>query len=90
MSSTVAQHETQGQVLLHAKQGLEGSLKPVNPDEMQEQEQEEGRMRPSLEFTGHQLFYVFGLDGVGAMLLSGGVNFALAYGEFNPLSSHHG
>ncbi|RFN50839.1 hypothetical protein FIE12Z_4915 [Fusarium flagelliforme] len=59
-------------------QGLaeQGSLKP---DMLQEQEQEEGRMRPSLQFTGHQLFYVFGLDGVGAMLLSGGVNFALAY-----------
>ncbi|EKJ79307.1 hypothetical protein NXS19_002743 [Fusarium pseudograminearum] len=83
MSTVMAQHETQGQVLQHAKQGLEGSMKPVNPeidaDEMQEQEQEEGRMRPSLNFTGHQLFYVFGLDGVGAMLLSGGVNFALAY-----------
>ncbi|CEI66076.1 hypothetical protein FVEN_g4513 [Fusarium venenatum] len=83
MSALMAQHETQGQVLQQAKQGLEGSMKLVNPeidaDEMQEQEQEEGRMRPSLNFTGHQLFYVFGLDGVGAMLLSGGVNFALAY-----------
>jgi len=62
-------------------QGLteQGSLKP---DMLQEHEQEEGRMRPSLQFTGHQLFYVFGLDGVGAMLLSGGVNFALAYREY--------
>ena len=67
-----AQLETQGLT-------KQGSLKP---DVLQEQEQEEGRMRPSLQFTGHQLFYVFGLDGVGAMLLSGGVNFALAYREY--------
>ncbi|KAJ9412437.1 hypothetical protein QL093DRAFT_2570528 [Fusarium oxysporum] len=39
----------------------------------------EGRLKPSLQFTGHQLFYVFGLDGIGAMALSGCVNFALAY-----------
>lgn len=75
-NSMAAQLETQGLT-------EQGSLKPDVLQE-QEQEQEEGRMRPSLQFTGHQLFYVFGLDGVGAMLLSGGVNFALAYREYHP------
>ncbi|KAH7203074.1 uncharacterized protein BKA55DRAFT_668961 [Fusarium redolens] len=41
-----------------------------------------GRLKPSLQLTGHQLFYVFGLDGIGDMALSGGVNFALAYGMY--------
>jgi hypothetical protein len=36
---------------------------------------------PTTAMTGHQLYYVFGLDGVGAMFLSGGINFAIAYGE---------
>lgn len=40
------------------------------------------RLAPSASFTGHQLFYVFALDGFGGMALSAGVNFALAYGEF--------
>ncbi len=30
--------------------------------------------------TGHQWFYIFVLDGLGAMALSGGVNFGIAYG----------
>ncbi|KAH7253868.1 uncharacterized protein BKA55DRAFT_510858 [Fusarium redolens] len=77
---TTAQLETQGPNV----QGSSGILKPDNLGE-EEQEQRgddsdsEGRLKPSLQFTGHQLFYVFGLDGIGAMALSGGVNFALAY-----------
>ncbi|KAF5010900.1 hypothetical protein FDECE_2968 [Fusarium decemcellulare] len=38
-----------------------------------------GHLEPSQQFTGHQLFYVFVLDGLGGMAVSGGVNFALAY-----------
>lgn len=38
-------------------------------------------LEPSEKFTGHQKFYIFALDGVGGMALSGGVNFAIAYGE---------
>ncbi|KAF4982772.1 hypothetical protein FZEAL_1673 [Fusarium zealandicum] len=38
-----------------------------------------GRLEPSSQFTSHQLFYVFFLDGIGGMAVSGGVNFALAY-----------
>lgn len=36
---------------------------------------------PSERWTGHQLFYVFALDGLGGMAISAGVNFAIAYGE---------
>ncbi|KAH8172398.1 hypothetical protein LIA77_06653 [Sarocladium implicatum] len=37
------------------------------------------RLKPSKKWTGHQIFYVFILDGIGGMALSAGVNFALAY-----------
>lgn len=37
------------------------------------------RLDASRSFTYHQLFYIFVLDGIGGMILSGGVNFALAY-----------
>ncbi|KAK0388872.1 hypothetical protein NLU13_5115 [Sarocladium strictum] len=37
------------------------------------------RLKPSPTWTAHQIFYVFILDGVGGMVLSAGVNFALAY-----------
>ena len=36
--------------------------------------------RPTDRLTAHQFFYLFILDGLGAMVLSGGINFALAYG----------
>lgn len=39
------------------------------------------QLDPSENWTGHQLFYIFALDGVGGMVLSAGVNFALAYGQ---------
>ncbi|GJN84262.1 hypothetical protein PLIIFM63780_007818 [Purpureocillium lilacinum] len=32
--------------------------------------------------TGHQWFYIFVLDGLGAMALSGGVNFGIAYAMY--------
>ena len=35
---------------------------------------------PSQRLTGYQKFYIFGLDGIGAFVLSGGINFAIAYG----------
>ncbi|PNY29614.1 serine protease EDA2, partial [Tolypocladium capitatum] len=38
------------------------------------------RMEPSVKMTRHQAFYIFVLDGLGGMALSGGVNFAIAYG----------
>jgi hypothetical protein len=78
-----AQLETQEAGLRHGLQGS-GALKLDNPGIDAGEEEQEGLLRPSLKFTGHQLFYVFGLDGVGAMVLSGGVNFALAYREFLP------
>lgn len=38
---------------------------------------------PSSKLTVHQFLYLFGSHGIGAMILSGGVNFAIAYGEFS-------
>ncbi|KAM0248727.1 hypothetical protein ACHAP5_003217 [Fusarium lateritium] len=73
-----AQLETQESGLQHGLQGSD-ALKLDNPGIDAGEAEQEGLLKPSLKFTGHQLFYVFGLDGVGAMVLSGGVNFALAY-----------
>ncbi|KAF7560151.1 hypothetical protein G7046_g3997 [Stylonectria norvegica] len=44
-----------------------------------DKEAKHDRLQPSTCLTGHQKFYVFGLDGVGGMAISGGVNFAIAY-----------
>ena len=41
---------------------------------------EAARPEPTNRMTAHQVFYVFGLNGLGAMALSGGINFAIAYG----------
>lgn len=38
------------------------------------------KREPSARWTAHQLFYIFGSHGIGAMIISGGVNFAIAYG----------
>lgn len=38
---------------------------------------------PSSKLTVHQFLYLAGSHGIGAMILSGGINFAVAYGEFN-------
>lgn len=35
---------------------------------------------PTDKLTAHQFFYIFIIDGIGAMILSGGINFAIAYG----------
>lgn len=37
---------------------------------------------PSSRFTYHQLFYIFGLHGVGALIISGGINLAIAYAMY--------
>lgn len=42
------------------------------------------RLSPTRRFSGHQVFYIFVLDGLGAMMLSAGVNFAIAYGNLAP------
>ncbi|GKT44990.1 uncharacterized protein ColSpa_05171 [Colletotrichum spaethianum] len=46
--------------------------------------------QPTDRITGRQIFYIFGLDGIGAAILSGGINFALAYANviksLNPLT----
>lgn len=52
------------------------SEKPAKPEKGQ-------HLAPSERFTGHQLFYIFALDGFGGMAISAGVNFAIAYGESN-------
>ncbi|GJN73752.1 hypothetical protein PLICBS_007835 [Purpureocillium lilacinum] len=42
----------------------------------------DGRLEPTPRMTGHQWFYIFVLDGLGAMALSGGVNFGIAYAMY--------
>lgn len=36
---------------------------------------------PSTKLTLHQFLYIVGSHGIGAMIISGGINFAVAYGE---------
>ncbi|KAL7802190.1 hypothetical protein V8C44DRAFT_345695 [Trichoderma aethiopicum] len=36
----------------------------------------------SSRFTGHQLFYIFGVHGIGALIISGGINLAIAYAMY--------
>ncbi|KAL6400179.1 hypothetical protein AUP68_15872 [Ilyonectria robusta] len=38
-----------------------------------------GPLDPSDYFTNHQIFYVFIMAGIGGMIISGGINFGLAY-----------
>lgn len=38
---------------------------------------------PSSKLTLHQFLYIAGSHGIGAMLISGGINFAIAYGELS-------
>lgn len=89
MPKTAAQRETRAGSSSQTRQGSSSRKGEVNPVQekrdaggvAEEQEEEKGRLEPSPVFTGHQMFYLFFLDGIGAMILSGGVNFALAYGE---------
>ncbi|KAH8904471.1 hypothetical protein BR93DRAFT_149187 [Coniochaeta sp. PMI_546] len=37
---------------------------------------------PTKSLSGHQIFYIFVLDGIGAAILSGGINFAIAYAMY--------
>ncbi|KAH6874414.1 hypothetical protein B0T10DRAFT_415396 [Thelonectria olida] len=39
-------------------------------------------LAPSHSLTYHQMFYLFVLDGIGGMIISGGVNFGLAYAMY--------
>ncbi|KAK8015369.1 hypothetical protein PG990_008665 [Apiospora arundinis] len=50
---------------------------PADPSDLQA-----GFLEPSTKLTAHQMFYLFGLDGVGAFILSGGINFAIAYAMY--------
>ncbi|KAK3316213.1 hypothetical protein B0H66DRAFT_285084 [Apodospora peruviana] len=43
--------------------------------------------RPTDKMTGYQFFYVFILDGLGAMILSGGINFAIAYAMYTSVDT---
>lgn len=38
-------------------------------------------LEPSTKLTHHQIFYIFVMHGIGSMIISGGVNFGLAYGK---------
>ncbi|KAK1990661.1 hypothetical protein LX36DRAFT_647539 [Colletotrichum falcatum] len=39
--------------------------------------------QPAGGLGGRQVFYVFGLDGIGAAVISGGINFAIAYAMYS-------
>lgn len=87
MSKAAAHRETRAGPSSHTRQGSSAAANPVREKKdaggaAEEEGDEKGRLEPSSVFTGHQMFYLFFLDGIGAMVLSGGVNFALAYGEF--------
>lgn len=88
MPKAAAQRETRAGSSSQTRQGSSSRKGEVNPVREkrdaggvaeEEQEEEKGRLEPSPVLTGHQMFYLFFLDGIGAMILSGGVNFALAY-----------
>ncbi|KAF7549488.1 hypothetical protein G7Z17_g6342 [Cylindrodendrum hubeiense] len=55
---------------------------PAAADEDMDASEHAGRLEPSQKLTRHQVFYILVLDGLGGMLLSGGVNFALAYAMY--------
>ncbi|KAM7199414.1 hypothetical protein V8F33_004441, partial [Rhypophila sp. PSN 637] len=42
---------------------------------------------PTTRLNAHQIFYIFMLDGLGAMILSGAINFAIAYAMYTSSSS---
>lgn len=58
------------------ERGMESILSPV-PRSLRIPD----KRTPSGKFTTHQLLYVFGSHGVGAFVISGGINFAIAYGK---------
>lgn len=67
------------------QQEPENGPKPTINDaaDAEDDKDKDGKLprEPSEAFTGHQKFYIFVMDGLGGMILSGGVNFAIAYGE---------
>ncbi|PHH70747.1 hypothetical protein CDD82_6952 [Ophiocordyceps australis] len=50
--------------------------------EQVEQHGEHEQLEPSMRLTGHQIFYLFVLDGIGGMILPAAINFAIAYGMY--------
>ncbi|KAJ6438848.1 fungal specific transcription factor domain-containing protein [Purpureocillium lavendulum] len=60
---------------------------PASPDRVlggdhEAESEPTGRLQPTSRMTGHQWFYVFVLDGLGGMALSGAVNFGIAYAMY--------
>lgn len=55
----------------------------ANPRQVIQQSLNNGFQIPTQKFTAHQIFYIFVLDGIGALILSGAINFAIAYGMSN-------
>jgi hypothetical protein len=54
----------------------------INTDQAQAGSDDDGILEPSPRLTGHQLFYIFVLDGLGGMAISAGANFAIAYAMY--------
>lgn len=55
------------------------SQPPVRPRSKTTIRQEEAE--PTNGLTVHQIFYIFVMHGIGSMIISGGINFGLAYRE---------
>lgn len=57
-----------------------GTAAPDFSSVKNDDDDDSGFRTPTDKFSGHQLFYIFILDGIIAALLSGGINFAIAFG----------
>ncbi|KAI1211162.1 uncharacterized protein F4807DRAFT_27318 [Annulohypoxylon truncatum] len=60
----------------------EQALEPSSSARHEIPSSDDGFKEPTEKFTAHQIFYIFILDGIGAMILSGGINFAIAYAMY--------
>jgi hypothetical protein len=59
-----------------------GATTPDPPPLVKGDDDDSGIRPPTDKFTAHQIFYIFILDGIGAAFLSGGINFAIAFGTY--------
>ena len=65
----------------YADQNLMQEVLPQSP--------EKTRIVTHRNLTTHQIFYIFVMHGIGAMIISGGINFGLAYGELSEPQAVH-
>ncbi|TLD28246.1 hypothetical protein PspLS_03739 [Pyricularia sp. CBS 133598] len=72
-------HDTEATVVV--QQDVESQ--PVLPeDEAGSGQKTYDHVQPAQRLTAHQIFYILGMHGIGAMLISGGINFGIAYAMY--------